>query len=182
MLNKSVARRYAEAFFSIAQDANKVDELQTELEKVAEVIDTTENLKEYLAHLLIPAKEKKDVMVKIFAGSISQITLNFLMMVIDKRRENYIGLMVDEYKELADEARDIIKAEVISAQEVTEEEINILAEKLSATTGKTVKLKQLVDPELIGGIKLRMGDQIVDATVAKKLEMLKEKLKQVKIS
>lgn len=182
MLNKSVARRYAEAFFSIAQDANKVDELQVELEKVVEVIDSTENLEDYLAHLLIPAKEKKDVMVKIFAESVSQITLNFLMMVIDKRRENYIILITDEYKELADQARNIIKAEVISAQEVSAEEIKTLSKKLSATTGKTVRLKQLIDPELIGGIKIRIGDQIVDATVAKKLEMLKEKLKQVKIS
>jgi RNA-directed DNA polymerase len=58
----------------------------------------------------------------------------------------------------------------------------VLAEKLSVSTGKTVQLQQTVDPALIGGIKIRMQDQIIDATVAKRLEMLKEKLKQVKIS
>lgn len=59
MLNRSVARRYAEAFFSIAQEQNKIDQYQQELEKLVQVIEETENLKEYLAHLLIPAKEKR---------------------------------------------------------------------------------------------------------------------------
>ncbi len=104
------------------------------------------------------------------------------MMIIDKRREAYIPVIVEEYKELADEARNIMKAQLISAQEVSADEMKILADKLSASTGKTVQLQQTVDPALIGGIKIRMQDQIIDATVAKRLEMLKEKLKQVKIS
>ncbi len=182
MLNRSVARRYAEAFFSIAREANKVDEFELELDKAVETIEGTENFQDYLAHLLIPAKEKKEVIFKIFEGSISQMTLNFLLMIIDKRREAYIGVIVEQYKDLADESRNIMKAQLISAQEVSADEMKILAEKLSASTGKTVQLKQTVDPDLIGGIKIRMQDQIIDATVAKRLEMLKEKLKQVKIS
>lgn len=182
MLNKSVARRYAEAFFSIAREANKIDEYQQELEKVVQTIDTVENLQEYFAHLLIPAKEKKEVVKKVFTDQISEITLNFLLMIIDKRRESYIGLIVEEYQDMADESRNIAKAELIAAQEVPDDEIKVLAEKLSASTGKTVQLNQVVDPSLIGGIKIRMGDQIIDATVAKKLAMLKEKMKQVKIS
>lgn len=66
MLNKSVARRYAEAFFSIAQDNSKIDEFQEELEKVVAKINEVENLKAYFAHLLIPAKEKKEVAKKYF--------------------------------------------------------------------------------------------------------------------
>lgn len=182
MLNKSVARRYAEAFFSIAQETNKIDEYQLELEKIVQTIDEVPNLKEYFAHLLIPAKDKKEVVAKIFAGQISQITLNFLDMILDKRRETYIGVIVEEYSGMADETRNIAKVDLVAAREVPEAEIKVLAEKLSVSTGKTVQLKQVVDPSLIGGIMLRMGDQIIDATVAKKLAMLKEHLKQAKIS
>jgi len=182
MLNKSVARRYAEAFFSIAQEANKIDDYQVELETLVNTIDEIENLKEYFAHLLIPVKEKKELATKIFADKISEMTLNFLLMIIDKHRETYIGLIAAEYKEMADESRNITKAEFIAAQEVPEEEVKSLAEKLSASTGKVVQLEPKVDPLLIGGGKIRIGDQIIDGTVAKKLEMLKEKLKQVKIS
>jgi len=182
MLNKSVARRYAEAFFSIAQESRKIDDYQRELEYIVKTIDKTEDLKEYFNHLLIPTKEKKEVARKIFAKQVSRMTLNFLLMIIDKRRESYIGLIAEEYKEIADETRNITKAELFSAKEVSDQEISDLAKRLSAATGKTVQLKPMVDPSLLGGVKIRIGDQIIDGTVAKKLEMLKEKMKQAKIS
>lgn len=182
MLNRSVARRYAEAFFSIAQEQNKIDQYQQELEKLVQIIEETENLKEYLAHLLVPANEKKEIVAKIFADHISSTTLNFLNVLIDKRREAYITTISLEYRDMADESRNIAKADLIAAQEVSEEDVKMLAEKLSASMGKTVQLKVLVDPSLLGGVKIRLGDQIIDGTVAKKLAMLKEQLKQVKIS
>lgn len=182
MLNKSVARRYAEAFFSIARDNQKVDEYQQELDMVVEAIDSIEGLKDYYDHLLIPAKEKKELTTKIFADKISQTTLNFICMIIDKRRESYIAFITEEYKQMADELRNILKAEMFSAQEVPADEVSNLAEKLSATTGKTVRLTQQVDPSLLGGVKLRVGDQVIDATVAKKLAMLKNQLVKAKIS
>lgn len=182
MLNRSVARRYAEAFFSIAQEQNKIDQFQQELEKLVQVIEETENLKEYLAHLLVPANEKKEMVAKIFTDQISSTTLNFLNVLIDKRREAYITTIAVEYRDMADESRNIAKADLIAAQEVSEEDVKMLAEKLSVSMGKTVQLKVSVDPSLLGGVKIRLGDQIIDGTVAKKLAMLKEQLKQVKIS
>jgi len=182
MLNKSVARRYAEAIFSLAKESGKIDEFQQELEKVVATIEEVPDLKGFLAHLLVPAKEKKEILSKIFAGQVSQLTLNFLLMVVDKRREGYLGVIVDEYKVMADESKNITKAALISAQEVSSEEVQALAAKLSASTGKVVQLQQVVDESLIGGVKLRIGDRIIDATVAKRLEMLKEQLKKIKIS
>lgn len=182
MLNKSVARRYAEAFFSIARESNKIDEYQAELEIVIQAIDEVEGMKEYLAHLLVPAKAKKELIQKIFAEQISTMTMNFLLMVIDKRRESYLEAIYKEYVDMADESRDIKKAELFAAREVPEQELEELAQKLSSSTGKKVILKLTVDPSLLGGVKIRMGDQIVDGTVAKKLQMLKENLKQAKIS
>ncbi|NLB52715.1 MAG: F0F1 ATP synthase subunit delta [Syntrophomonadaceae bacterium] len=182
MLNKSVARRYAEAFFSIAREAEKIDEFQLELQAVVDTIKEVENLQEYFSHLLIPAKEKKEIAAKIFKGKISPMTLNFLMMVLDKRRQAYLESILEEYKDMANEVKNITKADLISAQEVPEVEVKSLQEKLSASTGKTVQLKQTVDPSLLGGIKIRIGDQIMDGTIAKKLEMLKTQLKQAKIS
>jgi len=181
MLNMSVARRYAEAFFSIARDTNKIDEYQQELEKIVATIKETDQLEEYLTHLLIPAKDKKELIGQIFAGQVSPLTLNFVMMIIDKRRGNYIGVITEKYRDMADESRNIAKAELVAAREIPEDEIKSLAEKLSASSGKTVQLVVKVDPSLLGGIKIRMGDRIIDGTVAKKLEMMKSQLKQAKI-
>ena len=182
MLNKSVARRYAEAFFSIAQEANKIDEYQVELEKVITSLDEVEGMKEYLGHLLIPTREKKDLIEKVFGGQLSSMTMNFLLMIIDKRRESYLEVIYGEFVDMADESRDIKKAELFAAREVPKEELDDLAKRLSSSTGKKVLLKQTVDPSLLGGVKIRMGDQIVDGTVTKKLQMLKENLMNAKIS
>lgn len=182
MLNKSVARRYAEAFFSIARDNTKIDEYQLELENVVQTIAQVDNLKEYMAHLLIPTSAKKDVLKQLFAEQLSPVTLNFIMMIVDKKRETYLEVIVEEYKDMADEYRNIAKVDLIAAKEVPDEDVKFLAEKLSASTGKTVQLNMKVDPALIGGVKLRMGDQIIDGTVAKKLDMLKEQLLQAKTS
>lgn len=182
MLNKSVARRYAEAFFSIARENNKINDYQLELETVVKTIQEVDNLKEYMNHLLIPVAAKKDVLKQLFAEQLSPVTLNFIMMIVDKKRETYLEVIIEEYKDMADEYRNIAKVVMIAAKEVPEEDVKYLAEKLSASTGKTVQLNLKVDPTLLGGVKLRMGDQIIDGTVAKKLEMLKEQLIQAKIS
>jgi F-type H+-transporting ATPase subunit delta len=182
MLNKSVARRYAEAFFSIAHEANKIDEYQAELGKIVNIIQETESLGEYFAHPLVPTKEKQEIAKQLFSQQVSQITLNFLLLVLDKRRETYLQLIFKEYEEMADESNNIKKAELISAKAVPEAEVQSLAEKLSLSTGKTIDLKLSIDPTLLGGVKIRMGDKIIDASIAKKLEMLKKNLKQSKIS
>lgn len=182
MLNKSVARRYAEAFFSIAREADKIDAYQAELEQVITAITEIDGMKEYLDHLLVPAREKKELVQKVFGEQLSAMTMNFLFMVIDKRRESYLEFIYREYVEMADESRNIKQAELYAAREVPQSELEALQERLSATTGKKVVLKLTVDPALLGGAKIRMGDQIVDGTAAKKLQMLKEKLKNAKIS
>ena len=83
---------------------------------------------------------------------------------------------------MADEARNIKKAELISAMPVSDEDVKTLSDNLSRSTGKTIQLNLTIDPALIGGIKIRMGDKIIDASVTKKLEMLKKNLKTAKIS
>ena len=182
MLNKSVARRYAEAFFGIAREADKIDAYQAELEKVIASLTEIEGMREYMDHLLIPAREKKDLLQKVFGAQISEMTMNFLSMIVDKRRESYLEFIYQEFVEMADESRNIKKAELFAAQELPQQELAALEERLSASTGKKVILKMTVDPTLLGGAKIRMGDQIVDGTAAKKLQMLKEKLKNAKIS
>lgn len=182
MLNKSVARRYAEAFFSIAQDAGKIDEYQTELGKIVQSIKETEGLGDYFAHPLIPAKAKKEVATKLYAKEVSPITLNFLLLVLDKKRETYLDLIYKEYEEMADESKNIRKAELFSAMPVSDEDLKTLSENLSRSTGKTIQLAVTIDPSMLGGVKIRMGDKIIDASVAKKLEMLKRNLQTAKIS
>ncbi|MCR4400168.1 MAG: F0F1 ATP synthase subunit delta [Syntrophomonadaceae bacterium] len=182
MLNKSVARRYAEALFAIAQDTQKVDEYQKELEMVAEVVGGNEDLKAFMFHPLVPPKEKKDVVAKLFGDKLSPVTTNFVNVVVDKRREIYLAAIAEEFKQMANEFKNVLFADLVSAREVPDPEIEALKSRLAEATGKTVELKVSVDPALIGGIKVRVGDRIIDASVRKKLDMLKDSLKKTRVS
>ncbi len=182
MLNKSVARRYAEAFFSIAREAGKIDDYQNELGKIVQTIEDIPDLKEYFAHPLLPAKEKKEIAKQVFSSAVSPLALNFLLLVLDKKRQDYLDLIYKEYVDMADESRNIQKAELISAMPISDEDMKNLSDNLTRSTGKTVQLKVSVDPSIIGGVKIRLGDKVIDASIAKKLEMLKRSLQTAKIS
>jgi len=182
MLNKSVGRRYAEAFFAIAQEQKKIDEYQKELGEVVDTIMSNEDLKAFMFHVLVPPEEKKQVIAQLFSHAVSDSTIRFLNLVMDKRRANYLKVIFEEYQAMADVSRNILKAEVTSAMVVNEQDIAELEKALSAATGKMVRVNLTVDPSLIGGVKVRVGDRVIDASVVKKLDMLRSSLKKVKIS
>lgn len=182
MLNKSIARRYAEAFFAIAQENNKIDAFQEELSLVVRTIADNPDLKTFMLHLLVPPAEKKSIASKLFTGKISDITMNFINLVIDKRRTAYFEAILQEYIVMADESRNILKAELVSAKPVTNDDVAEIEKAFSSVTGKTVKLNLTVDPSLIGGVKVRVGDRVIDASVKKKLQLMETSLKQAKIS
>lgn len=182
MLNKSVAKRYAEALFSIAREEDNIDKYQEDFKKVIDTIEQIDGFGQYLADFLIPAAEKKSLISKVFAHELSVNMLNFIFVIINKKREAYLELIYEVFVELADESRNIKKAELYTAKEVSSHDLAALAENLSQATGKTIHLQQKIEPDLIAGIKIRIGDKIIDATVKKRLQILSENLKYAKIS
>ncbi len=88
----------------------------------------------------------------------------------------------NEFVDMADESRNITKADLISVMPISDDDLNTLSDNLSRSSGKTVQLKVSVDPSIIGGLKIRLGDKVIDASIAKKLEMLKRSLQTAKIS
>lgn len=101
---------------------------------------------------------------------------------MDKKRQDYLELIYNEFVDMADESRNITKADLISAMPISDDDLNTLSDNLSRSSGKTVQLKVSVDPSIIGGLKIRLGDKVIDASIAKKLEMLKRSLQTAKIS
>lgn len=176
MLENAVARRYAQAFFAIAREQDKVDQLENELKTVVYVINTNADLKKVVDHQLVSPEEKKSILNQIFSQELSEITVNFLDVVVDKYRASYIPSIYDEFVSYANEARNMADAQVIAAVELSDADMKELTEKLNAATGKTVRLQTKVDPSLIGGVKVRIGDKIIDGTISGRLEKLKDNL------
>lgn len=178
MLENAIARRYASALFDLALEQGKIDDFEKELETVIKTVESSPELAAVLDNQLMEAYIKKDVVHQIFTGQVSDTTVDFLKVVLDKRREMYLKDIYNYFVAAANESRNLRDAEVVSARELTEADLAQVRAKLEQMTGKTIRLKSRVDQSIIGGLVVRIGDKIIDGSVTKRLELLKETLLQ----
>ena len=181
MLENAVARRYSNAFFTIAQERGLVDQLETELKNIVDTINHNEDLRKVMEHQLVSPEEKKAILEQVFTQEVSDITVNFLNVVIEKYRASYIPAIYEEFVAYANEARNMADAQLKSAAELNEADMEIIKARLSDVTGKTIRLQSEVDPSLIGGVVVRIGDKVIDSSLVGRLEKLKENLLQIEV-
>lgn len=176
MREESVARRYAAALFTQALDANTLDAVHADLGTVALAAEQVAPLRTIIHQPLITEERKKSALKAAFGSKIGVQTLSFLNLLVDKRR---IGLLPEIYTEFDRQAREhknIALAEATSAVPLTVAEEKALQASLEKRTGKKIELKTAVDPSLMGGLMVRIGDTVWDGTVKSELERLREHL------
>lgn len=182
MLNQSVAKRYAKAFLLLAQEKNSVPQYQEELQLVSEHISSIDGFTDYLRSFLVPPEKKKELFKRAFSAVVSLSTMNFINLVIDKRRESLLLEIYEEFEALAAEANNIVKGEIYTARAVPEAALTELMASLSEKTGKKIVLIPKIDPSLIGGVVVKIGDKVVDATIKSQLASLKQRMQNAKTS
>jgi F-type H+-transporting ATPase subunit delta len=176
MIGRSVVKRYAKALFGAAMREQAVDRVESDLGLVSYVLESNPDLRRALHIPLITAEKKKAVLRGVFSGKVHQITLDYMCLLADKRREDALAQTEAVYVELANEARGIVEAQVTTAVELVEQDEIRLAAKLSGITGKQVHLVKSIDPSIIGGIVVRIQDKIIDGSVRGQLAAMREKL------
>lgn len=176
MLNQAVARRYARALFDLAQEKGLLDQVDQEFGMVVGMIDANRQLRAVMDDVLIAPEVKRDLVEKLLRGKISPLVTNFLLVVISKRREAYFGKMYRSFLDLANEARGIVEVEVRSAVPLPDETAQTLEQKLVARLGKRVKFQTQVAPELIGGLVVRVGDELMDGSIRTRLNRMRNRL------
>lgn len=181
MLAQSVARRYAAAFFAIAQEKDELGRFEHELDLIVGTIKSNPEMERLFTHRLVTPADKKAMVKDLFAGQVSPVTVNFINLLIDKRREGHLENILKQFVEMANAARNITDASVISAIELSYEDQKSLQERLTKITGKNIRLKTSVDPKLIGGIVIRVGDRILDGSIIKRLYSLKSNLMKAQL-
>ncbi|MEN6412124.1 MAG: F0F1 ATP synthase subunit delta [Veillonellales bacterium] len=176
MLVEQLAQKYAQAVYELAAENNLLEQVETELQMVGETIEDNPDLAIFLYHPQVLAAAKKETVSRIFKQELSEMVHTFLLLLIDKRREAILPAIVREYCNLSNAARNIAEAEVTTAKPLSDAEHAALADKLSAVTGKNMVLKTSIDPRLLGGVIVKMGDKLIDGSVVRQLEMLKTTL------
>ncbi|MGV8145812.1 MAG: ATP synthase F1 subunit delta [Alkaliphilus sp.] len=174
-----VANRYATALFELASEDNSIDSTKDELKFIADILDENPHLEELFKSPLMKNEEIKNIMKECFQKIINVKLLNFLFVLVDKRRQSYIKRIHIEYKALVDKANNLVEAVAITAEPMKEQDLELLKEKLSKTSKKNVSIVNKIDKEVLGGILIKMGDKEIDGTIKRRLGVLREELAQI---
>lgn len=176
MAELAVVRRYARALFDTAQRAGIVDRVEEDLRGVDRVIREAPRLPRALGAPTISADRKKALLRQAFGDRVDPLTLRFLLLALDRRRQDILGHVYAEFQRMANDARNILPVEVSAAAPLDDAQQAALSAALAARTGKTIRLDVKHTPELIGGLIVRMGDTILDGSVKTKLDQLHARL------
>ena len=176
MREESVSRRYAAALFNQAKASGTLKETSADLARVAETLVGNVALGRMIGHPLAAVGKKKEVLNAAFSGSISATTLGFLNLLADKRRIGLLGDAKQGFDELLRAHNNIVAATATTAVPLSAAQLADLEKALEKRTGKEIELTVSVDPSLMGGILVRIGDTVLDGTVKGKLDRLREQL------
>jgi F-type H+-transporting ATPase subunit delta len=176
MAELAVVRRYARALFDTAHRAGAVDQIEADLKAVDQVLRATPRFSRVLRAPTIPIDQKKELVQRVFGSRVSPLAARFLALVVERRREAILTDVYVEFARLANEQRNIVAVQVTAATALTDEERNALAAALTRRTGKTVTLELTIDPQIMGGLLLRMGDTVIDGSVRSRLNQLRDRL------
>jgi len=182
MLRGAVARRYAHAMFELALEGDMLDSLESDLKGVLEIVEGNPELQRIIYHPQVTSKDKKELVGNIFSEHISAVAKNSLFFLIDRRRESFLGDIVAAFILLANQHRNIVEVHVTSAVEMNEKEQKNLAKVLDKLAGKKVQPEYAVDPSLIGGVVVRIGDRVIDGSVKTRLATLRDRLIQNQVN
>ena len=173
-----VARRYAGALFDAALNTGDggIEATAADLIVVEEMLATVPNLRAVLENPLISHDGKHQVIADAFSSRLGPTSLNFLYLLVRKRRENMIDAAIADFRVLADEHAGRVEATVESALALEDDQLEQLQAALEKRTGKTVFLKSAVDPTMLGGLRVRIGDVVIDAGLRTRLEQLRLQL------
>lgn len=179
---KRIAATYGDSLFSVALEQNKVDEIYDEVLNVKDVFADNEELTVLLNHPRINKDEKIKVAEDIFEKFVSKEVLGFLVTVITKDRLNEISDIFQYFIDRVKEFKHIGTAYVSTPMELSEVMKKKVHSKLIETTNyKEVEIIYTVDPSLIGGMVIRIGDRIVDSSIKNKLQMLTRELQKLDV-
>ncbi len=177
MATDELIHGYAEALFSIVRAEDELDRVEDELFHFGKLLESNHELKQALSDKGIERDQRVKVLEEILSGKVSPHTLGLLEFIVAQGRARQLPQILTELSDLAAEARQSVVAEVRSAVPLDDSQRGELAEALSKATKKKVEVKVVIDPSVIGGIVSKVGDTVIDGTVRRRLEQLKEQVR-----
>ena len=173
-VSEAIARRYAQAYFDLAQQAGQIDAWGRELERVAEALSDPQ-VARALANPRLRGAQRAELAAALLEGATPQAG-NLVRLLIERGRIAALPQVVVHYRRLADRASGVVRAEVTTAVAVSEAEAARIKSTLSERLGGAVETTVAQDPDILGGLVIRVGDRVIDGSVRTRLQQLRTAL------
>jgi F-type H+-transporting ATPase subunit delta len=174
---EELAQVYGRSLFEVALEQHKLDELREQLGQFADAVSENHDLAVFFFSPYFSTKEKQEALGRMLDGA-DQILVNFLNLLIENHRMPVIFRIRQEFQRLWDEENKTLPVEITSAVELDPQTAESLGEKIGERTGRKVTLAARVDPDILGGIIIRVGNSILDASIRNRLEQLRRHVAQ----
>ena len=174
---EEIAEVYARALFEVATEKNKIDVVREELGQFTDALADSRELQTFFFSPYFSTEEKKDGLHKAVTGADPEIQ-NFLELLLEKHRMPVVFRIRRDYDLLWEDAHKLLPVQITSAIELDPSIAERIGDEIGRQTGRTVELTSTVDPDVIGGIVLRVGNSILDASIRTRLENLRKQVAQ----
>lgn len=173
LLSAQVLNPYAEALMSLAQSSNEVDKIGEDVASLLNLLENSNELQLFLESPIVRSEDKRAVLRQIGGDQLHPYTLNFLMILVDRRRIVFLEGILQQFQTLLRKLKQTILAEVTSAVELTDAQRQSVSDKVKAMTGaREVELSTKIDRDLIGGVIIKVGSQVIDASLRGQLRRI----------
>jgi ATP synthase F1 delta subunit len=174
---EEIAQVYARSLFQVAKERDVLDEVHDQLTEFADALNSNRDLAVFFFSPYFSGQEKKEGLKRAVTGA-DPFLMNFLEALIERHRMPVIFRIRARFEELWDEERRLLPVEVTSSVELDKGTVDSIGERIGEQTGRTVELSSKVDPEILGGIVLRVGNFVLDASIRNRLNQLRKQVAQ----
>ncbi|MBW4620953.1 MAG: F0F1 ATP synthase subunit delta [Cyanosarcina radialis HA8281-LM2] len=173
VVSGEILEPYAEALMSVAQSQNLLDKFGEDVRALLGLLETSPDLEQFLGNPVVKPEAKKAVLQQVAGEQIHPYMVNFLKLLVDRRRILFLEGICQQFQVLLRQLNKTVLAEVTSAVELTDEQKNAIAAKVrELSSAERVELDTKIDPELIGGVIIKIGSQVLDTSLRGQLRRI----------
>jgi len=174
MIEIKLGDRYAKSILELAEERKEVEAVRDDFQLIENVCEGSPDFLAMLRSPLISSDKKQGILDKVFGGKLSKLTTQFVGIVVRKKREMYLYDIAVRFGELYDRTHNITRAIVTSAVALSDAQRKTIVKLVEKQMGTSLKLEEKVDPELIGGFTLKIGDTLFDGSISSRFRELKK--------
>jgi F-type H+-transporting ATPase subunit delta len=181
MIAAEVAKRYAHGLFLLAVEKSSVDKIYEETRDLGQILERDDSLLDFFAAPQVTDQDKFAVVRTVFSGKVDRILEEFLMLVVSKRRNPYLQDIIEAFETLVLEHRGFIKTKIVTAVPLSDDEKTRMISELEEKSSKKIEAVTVVDPTIIGGVIVFLGEQIIDRSIRHQLDVMRDALLALKV-